>query len=87
MTRARILAVSAVGLAGGVALDLVVQYARFPGWGAVLGFGGCVLLTYLAKGLVGPVLQRPWDHYPEDAIPEVQDDVGPDATREGARHD
>ena len=75
MSPRRIWLVSAIGLALVVGLDLVVQYARFPGYGAVLGFAGCFVLVHVAKFLGRTVVQRPERYYPEDAIPDVQDDV------------
>lgn len=79
MSRRRIWLVTAIGLVVVIGLDLVVRYARFPGYGAVLGFAGCFLLVHLAKAFGRTVVQRPERYYPDDVIPDVQDDVGPDA--------
>ncbi|MFA9432439.1 hypothetical protein [Egicoccus sp. AB-alg2] len=82
MTRRRIWLVTAVAFVVVVLLDLVVQYARFPGYGALLGFAGCYLLVYVAKWLGQSVLQRRETYYADDLTPDVQDDVRPDVSPE-----
>jgi hypothetical protein len=80
VSRQRIWLVTGVALVVVLVLDLVVQYARFPGWGALLGFGGCYLLVYVAKWLGTTVVQRGDTYYADDQVPDVQVDVRDDLT-------
>ncbi|GGI05248.1 hypothetical protein [Egicoccus halophilus] len=80
MSRSRIWMVTGAAFVVVLLLDLVVQYARFPGYGALLGFGGCYLLVYVAKFLGQNVLQRRETYYADDVIPDDQRDVRPDVS-------
>lgn len=69
-TLRRLAIASCLGLAGLVALDLVIkQHPHFGidgtfGFGAWFGFGACVSLVLLAK-LLGAILKRPDTYYDE----------------------
>lgn len=67
--------VTAVALAAGVVLDAIVGYSPFPGYGAAIGLGGCVAIILISKWIGTNFLERPEDYYPEDATPEVQEDL------------
>jgi len=62
-----------LALVGSVALGFMgegepVYIWDFALFFAIFGLGGCLLLSYLAKGLVSPVMDRPEDFYgPQDA--------------------
>jgi len=49
-----------LGFLGGTAPVYLWDFALFF---AIFGLLGCLLLSYLAKGLVSPVLDRPEDFY------------------------
>ncbi len=58
------------GLLGSVILGFLGDTAPVYIWDfalffAIFGLLGCLLLSYLAKGLVSPVLDRPEDFYSE----------------------
>jgi hypothetical protein len=69
------LRVTAVALVVGVFVDLLIGYSPFPGYGALLGLGGCVAIVLVSKWLGTALLQRPEDYYPDDVAPDVQEDV------------
>ncbi len=62
-----------LGLAGSVGLGVLAEDDPVFIWDfalffAIFGLLGCLLLSYLAKGLVSPVMDRPEDFYgPVDA--------------------
>jgi ABC-type branched-subunit amino acid transport system permease subunit len=58
-----------------MSLDLLIGYSPFPGYGALLGLGGCVAIVLVSKWLGTALLQRPEDYYPDDVAPDVQEDV------------
>jgi hypothetical protein len=66
---------TAAALAVFVALDLVVRYARFPGYGALIGFGGCVVIVVVSKWIGKVLLERSEGYYEHDVAPDVQEDL------------
>ena len=69
------IAVTAGLVVVGVVADIVVGDSTFPGYGATIGLLGCLGLSLIAKGAVGPLLQRREDYYPADTPPEFHDDL------------
>lgn len=69
----RALLLTAVALVVGVALDLLIGYSPFPGYGALLGLLGSVGII-LGSRWLGRLLARPEDHYPADVPADLQED-------------
>lgn len=69
--------VTVVALAISLAVDLVVGYSPYPGYGASLGLGGCVGIIVISKWIGRTFLDRPEDYYPDETPPDVQPDVLP----------
>lgn len=67
--------VTAVALVISVVVDWLVDYSRFPGYGALIGLGGCVAIILVSKWLGTTFLERPEGYYPDDVAPDVQEDV------------
>ncbi|MFA9446902.1 hypothetical protein [Egicoccus sp. AB-alg6-2] len=75
MNTRRLWVITGIALVVVVALDLVVQYARFPGYGALIGFGGCVVIVVVSKWIGKRLLERPEGYYEHDVAPDVQEDL------------
>jgi hypothetical protein len=71
----RPLVVTAVALVLGLLADLATGYSDFPGYAAALGIGGTFLLVFGSKALVGRVVARPEDHYPDEVLADTQEDL------------
>jgi hypothetical protein len=74
----RVLPVIGGLLVVGAAIDWFVGYAPFPGYSALLGLVGTILITLVSKR-VGAGIQRPESYYPDDRVPDVQPDLVGDA--------
>jgi hypothetical protein len=74
MRTGRPLAVTLLAFAVAVVVDLVVGYSPFPGYGASIGFLGCVVIVVVSKWL-GRWLSRPEDYYPDDVPSDLQEDL------------
>jgi hypothetical protein len=61
----------------GVAIDLVIDYSPFPGYGVSIGLFGCMAIIIGSKWLGTLLLNRPGDYYPDDTADAVQPDVLP----------
>jgi hypothetical protein len=99
VTRRRPLVLVAAAFAAGVVIDLVVGYSPFPGYGAVIGIAGTLLIAVASSGLTR-LAGRPEDHYPAETPREVEEDLrsprpphaagpasaDPPPTARGARH-
>jgi hypothetical protein len=70
----RRIVLTAVAFVVGVTVDLFVGDPTFPGFAATIGVAATLGLSLLAKGLVGPLVQRPEDYYPLDAPPTFHAD-------------
>lgn len=71
----RLLVVVGVLVALGVIADVIIGYSPFPGYGALIGLGGCIALVFASKWLGKVLLERGEDYYPDDIPDEVQEDV------------
>jgi peptidoglycan/LPS O-acetylase OafA/YrhL len=71
----RPLVVTAVALVLGLLADLATGYSDFPGYAAALGIGGTVLLVFGSKLLVGRLVSRPEDRYPDEPLTATQEDL------------
>jgi hypothetical protein len=69
--------VTGAALVLSIAVDLVVGYSPYPGYGASLGLGGCIGIIVISKWIGKTFLDRPEDYYVDDAPPDVQPDVLP----------
>ena len=67
--------VTIVSLIVGVTLDVIIGYSPFPGYAAVIGLLGCVAIILISKWIGTTFLERPETYYPEDALPEIQEDL------------
>ena len=76
MTR-RALAPIAVLFVLGVALDVVIGYSPFPGYGAAIGLFGCIAIVVISKWLGETFLNRPESYYPTENPPDLQPDLLP----------
>jgi hypothetical protein len=74
VTRRRPLLLVAAAFAAGVAIDLVVRYSPFPGYGAMIGIAGTLLIAVASSGLTR-LAGRPEDHYPAETPREVEEDL------------
>lgn len=83
-TRLRVM-VTGAALVVSVAVDLLVGYSPFPGYGASLGLGGCIGIIVISKWIGKTFLERPEDYYVDDAPPDLQPDVLPPDHPEAAR--
>jgi hypothetical protein len=79
------LIVTAVAVPLGIGLDLVLDYSPYPGYGASIGLLGCIAIIIGSKWVGKLLLDRPPDHYPDDAAPDVQPDVLPPDHPDAAR--
>lgn len=70
----RVLPVIGGLLVVGAVVDWLIGYAPFPGYSALIGLLGTILITVVAKR-VGAGLQRPEAYYPDDRVPDVQPDL------------
>lgn len=68
------LIVTLVALAIGAGIDAVIGYSRFPGYGALIGLLGCIVIVVVSKWL-GRFLSRPEGLYPDDVPADVQEDL------------
>jgi len=68
------LIVTLVALAIGAGVDALIGYSRFPGYGALIGLLGCIVIVVVSKWL-GRFLSRPEDLYPDDVPADVQEDL------------
>jgi prepilin signal peptidase PulO-like enzyme (type II secretory pathway) len=69
------LRVTLVALVLGLLVDLVSGYSPFPGYGALLGLGGCAVIIVGSKWLGDRFLQRGEDYYPGEAPTDEQEDL------------
>lgn len=74
MRTGRPLVVTLVALAVSVLVDLWNGYSPFPGYGALIGLVGCIVIVVVSKWL-GRWLTRPEDHYPDDVPADLQEDL------------
>jgi hypothetical protein len=74
VTRNRQLVLLAAALAVGAAIDVVVDYAPFPGYGALIGVVGTLLITAGSSGLTR-LAARPEDHYPDETPRDLEEDL------------
>jgi hypothetical protein len=70
----RPLLITAIVLAIGVGVDLAVGYSPWPGYGAVIGLLGTVVIV-VGSGWLTKLLARPEDYYPAEAPADVQLDL------------
>jgi hypothetical protein len=68
------LVVTGIALVIGLALDLLVG-ASPPGYGALIGFAGCVVIIVVSKWLGSLFLARPEDFYPDDIPADRVEDL------------
>jgi hypothetical protein len=69
------LTVTAAAVVVGILVDLATGYSDFPGYAATLGLGGTALLVFGSKLVVGRIVQRPEDHYPDEVLGATQEDL------------
>lgn len=74
MRTGRPLIVTVIAFAIAVVVDLVIDEARFPGYGASIGLFGCIVIVVVSKWL-GRWLSRPEDLYPDDVPADLQEDL------------
>jgi hypothetical protein len=71
-----------VALIGSLGLELLgektppVQVWDYPLFFAVTGLLGCLALSFLAKGLIAPLLDRPEDYYETAGTDDPADETG-----------
>jgi peptidoglycan/LPS O-acetylase OafA/YrhL len=70
----RPLVVTLIAFAVAVVVDVVVGYSPFPGYGALIGFLGCVVIVVVSRWL-GRWLSRPEDYYADDVPIDLQEDL------------
>jgi hypothetical protein len=78
VTRNRQLLLLAAALAVGAAIDVVVGYSPFPGYGALIGVVGTLLITAGSSGLTR-LAARPEDHYADERPRDLEEDLRSDA--------
>ncbi|MCC5950353.1 MAG: hypothetical protein JJT89_18015 [Nitriliruptoraceae bacterium] len=83
MNRPRLVALTAGLFAVGVVIDLIIDYSPVPGYGAGIGLIGTFVLVYGAKAVIGPVVTRPEDRYPDDVPADVHEDLPPETDAQG----
>jgi hypothetical protein len=71
----RAIPVIAVALVIGVLADLPFDAPLFPGYNALIGLGGTILLVLVAKQVLSPLVDRDESYYDDDVPPDVQHDV------------
>lgn len=84
MSRQRILVITGIAALVAVAVDAVIGYSPFPGYGALIGFAGTVAIVFVS-GWLTSLLARPENYYPDEAPPYVEVDLlgtPPPSTRE-----
>jgi hypothetical protein len=81
----RALTLTGVLLALGIGIDTFVGYSPFPGYGALIGLVGCIVITAVSKWLGSTFLQRSEGYLGDDAIPHVQPEVIGDPTHPDAQ--
>ena len=70
----RALLVTSVLLVAGIAADLVTGAKNFPGYSALIGLLGCMVIVGVSKWF-GRVLSRSEDLYPDDVPTDLQEDL------------
>jgi hypothetical protein len=70
----RALLVTAVLLVGGIAADAATGAKNFPGYSALIGLVGCIVIVVVSKWF-GNVLSRSEDLYPDDVPADLQGDL------------
>lgn len=74
MRTGRPMLVTAAAFVLAVLADLAIGYSPFPGYGALIGLIGCIVIVVVSKWL-GRFLSRPEDLYPLDVPADVQEDL------------
>jgi hypothetical protein len=74
VTRNRQLVLVGAAFVAGALLDVVVGYAPFPGYGALIGVVGTLVITAGSSGLTR-LAARPEDHYPDETPRDVEEDL------------
>jgi hypothetical protein len=74
VSRQRILAVTGIAALVAIALDVVIGYSPFPGYGALIGFAGTVAIV-VVSGWLTSLLARPEGYYPDETPPDVEVDL------------
>lgn len=70
----RALVLTAFLLVGGIAADVATGAKNFPGYSALIGLVGCIVIVVVSKWF-GNVLSRSEDLYPEDVPADLQEDL------------
>jgi hypothetical protein len=70
----RALIVTAALLVGGVVADLATGAKNFPGYSALIGLAGCIIIVVVSKWF-GNLLSRSEDLYPDDVPADLQEDL------------
>jgi hypothetical protein len=66
--------VTLVALALGIGVDVLTGSKNAPGYSALVGLLGCIVIVVVSKGF-GRVLSRGEDLYPDDVPVDVQEDL------------
>jgi len=67
-------AVTAGAMVLAVAVDALTGSKNFPGYSALIGLLGCIVIVVVSKWL-GKALSRGEDLYPDDIPADVQEDL------------
>jgi hypothetical protein len=67
-------AVTAVALVLAVGVDALTGSKNFPGYSALIGLLGCIVIVVVSKWM-GKALSRGEDLYPDDIPADVQEDL------------
>jgi hypothetical protein len=70
----RAVAVTAIALVLSVLVDAVTGSKNWPGYSALIGLLGCIVIVVVSKWL-GGALSRSEDLYPDDIPADVQEDL------------
>ena len=70
----RALLVTSVLLVAGIVADVLTGAKNFPGYSALIGLLGCLVIVVVSKWF-GNVLSRSEDLYPEDVPADLQEDL------------
>jgi hypothetical protein len=70
----RALLVTVILLVGGIATDVATGAKNFPGYSALIGLVGCIVIVVVSKWF-GNVLSRSEDLYPDDVPADLQEDL------------
>jgi hypothetical protein len=81
----RAIPVIAIALVVGVLADLPFDAPLFPGYNALIGLGGTILLVLVTKAVLSPLVDRDESYYGDDVPPDVQHDVWAVRTDDAAR--